>query len=34
MGTGPRLEIEHVGSGPRGGELVSVTHYDEQASDW
>jgi hypothetical protein len=28
-----RLVIEHVGSGPRGGELVSVAHYGEQAGD-
>jgi hypothetical protein len=25
-----RLVIEHVGAGPRGGELVSVAHYGEQ----
>jgi hypothetical protein len=28
-----RLVIEHVGTGPRGGELVSVAHYGEQAGD-
>jgi hypothetical protein len=28
-----RLVIEHVGAGPRGGELVSVTHYGEQNGD-
>ena len=29
-----RLAIEPIGSGPRGGELVSVAHYDDQAGDW
>jgi hypothetical protein len=24
------LVIEHVGTGPRGGELVSAAHYGEQ----
>ena len=28
-----RLVIEHVGAGPRGGELVSVAHYGEQNGD-
>jgi hypothetical protein len=28
-----RLVIEHVGRGPRGGELVSVAHYGEQGGD-
>ena len=28
-----RLVIEHVGTGPRGGELVSVAHYGEQNGD-
>ena len=28
-----RLVIEHVGRGPRGGELVSVAHYGEQNGD-
>lgn len=28
-----RLVIEHVGTGPRGGELVSVCHYGEQNGD-
>jgi hypothetical protein len=28
-----RLVIEHIGVGPRGGELVSVAHYGEQAGD-
>jgi hypothetical protein len=28
-----RLVIEHVGRGPRGGVLVSVAHYFEQAGD-
>jgi hypothetical protein len=28
-----RLVIEHVGTGPRGGELVSVAHYSEQNGD-
>ena len=28
-----RLAIEPIGSGPRGGELVSVAHYDDQAGD-
>jgi hypothetical protein len=28
-----RLVIEHVGTGPRGGELVSVAHYGEQQGD-
>src|SRR5262249_513506 len=28
-----RLVIEHIGTGPRGGELVSVAHYGEQAGD-
>src|SRR5262249_8604460 len=28
-----RLVIEHVGRGPRGGVLVSVAHYYEQAGD-
>jgi hypothetical protein len=27
------LVIEHIGSGPRNGELVSIAHYDEQAGD-
>jgi hypothetical protein len=29
-----RLVIEHVGAGPRGGELVSVAHYGEQNGDF
>jgi hypothetical protein len=28
-----RLVIEHVGTGPRGGELVSVAHYGESNGD-
>jgi hypothetical protein len=28
-----RLVIEHVGTGPRGGELVSVAHYGELNGD-
>lgn len=28
-----RLVIEHVGTGPRGGDLVSVAHYGEQNGD-
>jgi hypothetical protein len=28
-----RLVIEHVGTGPRSGELVSVAHYGEQNGD-
>jgi len=28
-----RLVIEHVGTGPRGGELVSVARYGEQNGD-
>ena len=28
-----RLVIEHVGTGPNGGELVSVAHYGEQNGD-
>jgi hypothetical protein len=28
-----RLVIEHVGTGPRAGELVSVAHYGEQNGD-
>jgi hypothetical protein len=28
-----RLVIEHIGTGPRGGELVSVAHYGEQNGD-
>jgi hypothetical protein len=28
-----RLVIEHVGRGPRGGEMVSVAHYGEQSGD-
>jgi hypothetical protein len=28
-----RLVIEHIGTGPRAGELVSVTHYGEQNGD-
>jgi hypothetical protein len=28
-----RLVIEHIGAGPRGGELVSVAHYGEQNGD-
>ena len=28
-----RLVIEHIGTGPRGGELVSVAHYGEQNND-
>jgi hypothetical protein len=28
-----RLVIEHIGSGLRGGELVSVAHYGEQNGD-
>jgi hypothetical protein len=28
-----RLVIEHVGAGPRGGELVSVAHYGELNGD-
>jgi hypothetical protein len=28
-----RLVIEHVGTGPRGGELISVAHYGEQNGD-
>jgi hypothetical protein len=28
-----RLAIEHIGAGPRGGELVSITHYGEQNGD-
>jgi hypothetical protein len=28
-----RLVIEHIGRGPRGGELVSVAHYGEQNGD-
>ncbi len=28
-----RLVIEHVGCGPRGGELVSVANYGEQNGD-
>jgi hypothetical protein len=28
-----RLVIEHVGTGPRRGELVSVAHYGEQNGD-
>jgi hypothetical protein len=28
-----RLVVEHVGTGPRGGELVSVAHYTEQNGD-
>jgi hypothetical protein len=28
-----RLVIEHVGKGPRGGQLVSVAHYGEQNGD-
>src|SRR6516162_8740167 len=28
-----RLAIEHIGTGPRGGELVSVAHYGEQNGD-
>ncbi len=28
-----RLVIEHVGTGLRGGELVSVAHYGEQQGD-
>jgi hypothetical protein len=28
-----RLVIEHVGQGPRGGDLVSVAHYGEQNGD-
>ena len=28
-----RLVIEHVGTGPRGGQLVSVAHYGEQNGD-
>jgi hypothetical protein len=28
-----RLVIEHIGAGPRGGELVSVAHYGEQGGD-
>ena len=27
------LAIEPIGSGPGGGELVSVAHYDDQAGD-
>ena len=28
-----RLVIEHIGTGPRGGELISVAHYGEQNGD-
>ena len=28
-----RLVIEHVGTGPRGGEMVSVAHYSEENGD-
>lgn len=28
-----RLVIEYVGTGPRGGQLVSVAHYGEQNGD-
>jgi hypothetical protein len=28
-----RLVIEHIGTGPRCGELVSVAHYGEQNGD-
>ncbi len=28
-----RLVIEHIGTGPRGGELVSVAHFGEQNCD-
>jgi len=28
-----RLVIEHVGTGPRGGELVRLAHYGEQNGD-
>jgi hypothetical protein len=28
-----RLVIEHIGTGPRGGQLVSVAHYGEQNGD-
>jgi hypothetical protein len=28
-----RLVIEHIGTGPHGGELVSVAHYGEQNVD-
>jgi hypothetical protein len=28
-----RLVIEHIGHGPRGGDLVSVAHYGEQNGD-
>jgi hypothetical protein len=28
-----RLVIEHIGAGPRGGELVSVAHYGEENGD-
>lgn len=27
------LVIEHIGTGPRGGQLVSVAHYGEQNGD-
>jgi hypothetical protein len=28
-----QLVIEHIGAGPRGGELVSVAHYGEENGD-
>jgi hypothetical protein len=28
-----RLVIEHIGDGPRGGEVVSVAHHGEQNGD-
>jgi hypothetical protein len=28
-----RLVIEHIGAGPRGGELASVAHYGEENGD-
>jgi hypothetical protein len=28
-----RLVIEHVGTGPRGGDLIAVAHYTEQNGD-
>jgi hypothetical protein len=28
-----RLVIEHIGDGPRGGEVVSVAHYGEENGD-
>ena len=28
-----RLVIEHIGTGPRSGELVSVAHYGEHNGD-